>query len=130
MSEIKKEIKDIEKAQAELAKKKQALLDEEKKQKAAKAELEALFKKSGYASPRKLVEALVEHYGLRMGGKKAGSKSGSGTRRPRTRITADLRDKIKADIKAEGSVNAVAKKTGISYLVVSKIHKGAYDKIK
>lgn len=129
MSEISKEIKQIEKREAELAKMKKELLDAAKKQKAAKAELEALVKKSGFESPRKLVEALVEHYGLRLGGKKPGRKPAGG-RRKRTKITPEVRDAVKAEIKNLGSVNAVSKKLGISYLVVAKINKGDYDKVK
>ncbi|MEM8549220.1 MAG: hypothetical protein AAGF10_00365 [Verrucomicrobiota bacterium] len=119
-----KEIKQIEKAEASLAKKKKELVEQAKKEKAAQAKLEALFKQSGFATPKDLVEALIAKYQLRFPRKRTNVSSTG--RRKRTKITPELRDTVKAKLK-KSSMNSVSKEMEISYAVIAKIAKGAYD---
>lgn len=120
------ELKRIAKEEAQLAKQKKALVEQQKAAKAAGAKLDTLCKQSGYASPRELVEALIEKYGLRISRKRA---SGPAGRRKRTKITPQLRDTVKTRLKKE-SMNRVSKDLEISYAVIAKIAKGHYDKLK
>jgi len=124
---VNKELKDIEKKQAALAAKKKQILEAEKAKKQAKADLEAVIKKSGYKSARALALALDELFGLRLGIKKPGRPSGN--RRSRTKVTPELRDAIKKEAAGGVSVNKLSKNHDISYAVVAKIVKGGYDKI-
>jgi len=124
---VNKELKDIEKKQAALAAKKKQILEAEKAKKQAKADLEAVIKKSGYKSARALALALDELFGLRLGIKKPGRPSGN--RRSRTKVTPELRDAIKKEAAGGVSVNKLSKIHDISYAVVAKIVKGGYDKI-
>jgi DNA invertase Pin-like site-specific DNA recombinase len=83
-------------------------------------------KQSGL-EPRDLVFALVDKFGVRLAGRRKGSKRG---RRRRTKITAELRDAVKKALKGGASMNATSKHFGISYAVVVKMNKGHYDKLK
>lgn len=124
---ILQEIKSVEKQEAELAQKKKELLALKKEAEAQEAKLETLVKNSGFKSPRELVEALIEKYGLRLGGRTATEKTGK--RRKRTLVTKELRDLIKKDVQGGISMNAASKKHKVSYIVVAKIMKGGYDKL-
>lgn len=126
--DIKNKLKDLEKAEAKLARQKKELLAAKKDMEAREKKLEALVKESGFKTPKELVEALVEKYNIRLGAKR-GPKPGSGKRRTRTRMTAALRDDIKKEIKEGKSMNAIAKERGISYVVIAKVKKGEYDKL-
>jgi len=128
MAEEAKAIKDIEKQQAKLERDKKKILEDLKKKEQQAQKLEKLVKDSGYASARELVEALIEKYNLKLRGRrKAASTTG---RRKRTKITPELRDEIKKEVKAGSSMNAVSKTRGISYAVIVKVMKGGYDKLK
>ncbi|MGF1485435.1 MAG: hypothetical protein ACFBZ8_13845 [Opitutales bacterium] len=122
----KKQIKDIEKEEERLARKKKDLLEEEKKIQAENAKLDTLIDKSGFKTPKGLVEAIIARYNVKLSPR---TKSGA-TRRKRTKITAQLRDSIKKAVKAGSSMNQVSKDFQISYAVVAKIMKGEYDKLK
>lgn len=130
MANITKKLKDIEKQEAALALAKKALLEKEKQEKAAVAELETLVKKSSFESPKALVEALINHFNIRLSGKKPGRPASKKARRTRTTVTAQVRDAVKAELAKGNSVNAVSKSQGISYPVVANISKGKYDKLK
>lgn len=124
---IKKQLKVIEKSEALLARKKKALMEQEKQQKAIDSKLESLVKQSGFKTPKELVEALVLKYGIRL----SATRTASGKmRRRRTKITAQLRDEIRKQVKDGKSMNAVSKEKSISYAVVAKICNGAYDHLK
>ena len=126
---ISQELKTIEKEEARLAKMKKSLLAKKKEEEAEAAKLDTLVKNSGYATPKALVEALIEKYGIRLTAKR-GPKPGATRKRTRTKVTKELRDAIKKDVKGGVSMNAASKTHNISYVVVSKIMKGAYDKLK
>ncbi|MGE9294402.1 MAG: hypothetical protein ACQKBW_12370 [Puniceicoccales bacterium] len=126
---IDNELKRIEKAEQNLAKQKKKLIDQQKKDKAAQAKLETLVKQSGFATPKELVEALIEKYNLRLHRRRTTTGSTPTGRRKRTKITPELRDEVKTKLKSE-SMNKVSKDMQISYAVIAKIAKGAYDKIK
>ncbi len=119
---IKRQLKHIEKAQADLAEKKRLLMDQEKELARLNTKLEELFKQSGYSSPKDLIEALAKKYRI-----KSYLPAPLRKRRKRTRITAELRDTIRRDIESGTSMNAVSKQYIISYAVVVKIMRGAYD---
>ncbi|MBC2596296.1 hypothetical protein H5P28_18675 [Ruficoccus amylovorans] len=125
---IHNELKRIEKAEQTLAKQKKKLIEQQKKEKAAHAKLETVVKQSGFDTPKELVEALIEKYGIRLHRRRAAAAAPSG-RRKRTKITPELRDEVKAKLK-EHSMNKVSKDMEISYAVIAKIAKGAYDKAK
>ncbi len=50
-------------------------------------------------------------------------------RRKRTKVTAELRDQVRAKVKGGLSKNKASQEFGISYLVVNKIMDGQYDKL-
>lgn len=123
---IDSELKTIEKEEAKLAKRKNDLLSKKKEEEALQAKLENLVKTSGFSSAKDLVEALIEKYNLRVGKRGPAAK---GKRRTRTKVTKQLRDAIKKEVKSGTSMNAASKKFEVSYVVVSKIMKGGYDKL-
>ncbi len=125
---IDNELKRIEKAAENLAKQKKKLIEQKKKEKAAHAKLDAVVKQSGFDTPKELVEALIEKYNIRLHRRRAAAATPSG-RRKRTKITPELRDQVKAKLK-DSSMNKVSKEMEISYAVIAKIAKGAYDKAK
>lgn len=124
MNSIEKKLRELENEEKRLAEKKQQLIVEQKQIQEKHKKLESLFKSSGYATPKELVEDLVGKYGLRMG-----SGGSSETKRTRTRITAELRDAVKKDIAAGNTKVAASKMHAISYVVVGKIAKGDYDNL-
>jgi hypothetical protein len=127
---IDNELKRIEKAEQSLAKQKKKLMEQQKKDKAAQAKLDAIVKQSGFESPKELVEALIEKYNIRLHRRRAAAAAATPTgRRKRTKITPELRDTVKAKLK-ESSMNKVSKELEISYAVIAKIAKGGYDKVK
>lgn len=124
---IKTELKSIEKEEARLARKKEELLTKQKEEEALQARLESMVKTSEFDSPKSLVEALIDKYNIKLTKKSTG---GAKKRRSRTKVTKELRDAIKKEVKSGTSMNAASKKFEVSYVVVSKIMKGAYDKLK
>lgn len=130
--EIADELKALEAEKKALAAREKELKELAKEQKAAAQKLEQLFKSSDYETPKALVEALIEHFSITFRGRKKGSvkkKADGAPRRRRTKVTAELRDAIKAEVEGGASMNQVAKAREISYSVVSKICKGEYDAI-
>lgn len=127
MSTIEEALKQIEKEQTRLEEQRKALeLQLKEKEKEAK-KLEELFQRSGFATPRALVTALAEKYNLRLGGGSTASAPGGKTRRKRTKVTGELRDKVRARVQEGLSKNKASQEFGISYLVVNKIMAGSYD---
>ncbi len=124
---LKEEIKQIEKEEARLARKKEALEVKMKKEAELDKKLDDLFKKSGFKTPRALIKALMNKYGVRVN---ATAASNGNRTRKRTKITPELRDEIKKKVKGGQSMNSVSKEYSISYAVISKIAKGNYDKLK
>ena len=126
-TDVKKEIKQIEKAEQRLAQQKKKLLDAEKKAAENSQKLEKLFQQSGYSTPKEFIDALVEKYGVRVAARKKSAKTG---RRKRTKVTPELRDNIKKHVKGGASMNQASKDFELSYAVVAKIMRGDYDKLK
>jgi hypothetical protein len=123
---IKSELRSLERERARLMKREKSLLEQSRAQKDLASKLETLVKGSGLAV-RDLVFALVEHFGVRLAGRRKGQK---GRRRRRTKITAELRDAVKKAVKGGASMNRTSKEFGISYAVVVKMIRGHYDKVK
>ncbi len=127
MNKLKDQIRKIEKEEARLARKKKAISEKMKRATELDKKLDQIVKNSGFKNARELIKALSERFNVRMGAK--GTAAG-GSRRKRTRMTPELRDDIKKDLKAGTSMNATSKKFNISYAVVVKVKNGAYDKLK
>jgi len=136
-----KEIKELERMANRIAKKKQRLEAQMKEEKETAKWYDQVLKESGFKRPRDFIKALMGHFGLRTvstngSGKGRGpgrppkaESSGGTSRRKRTRITPEIRDKVKGMLEEGTSKNAASKQTGISYIVVKKIEDGAYDKL-
>jgi len=118
------ELKRIEKEEARLARRKKTLAAKLEQNAEEDAKLESIFQNSGYKTPKALIKALSFKYGVAAAAGDELVKT-----RKRTRITAELRDSIKAEVNSGTSMNAASKKFGISYAVVTKIMKGDYDKL-
>lgn len=140
------ELKELEKLAGRIAKKKAKLEAQVKAEKETSKWYDQVLKESGFKRPKDFVKALMEHFGMRTvslakarrkpgrpaktAAKPKGKAKAAGTvRRKRTKITADLRDKVKASLEKGVSKNAAAKSFGISYPIVKKIGDGAYDAI-
>lgn len=134
---ITRQLKIIEKQKKQLQQQEKQLREQAKADKAREQKLEQLVKESGFANPKELVLALIEKYKVSLRGRRKGSaKTATASRaaksdqkRTRTRITPELRDDIKKQYSAGTTMNAIAKERKISYVVISKICKGHYDKI-
>ncbi len=129
MSEIQNALKELEKKQAQLLEQRKALELQLKEKEKEDKKLEELFQKSGFATPRSLIAALMDKYNVRTVPTAASPAALKG-RRKRTKVTAELRDKVRAAVKGGVSKNQATKDFSISYLVVNKIMDGAYDKLK
>lgn len=116
------EYKQLEKEEAKIAKRKQALAEKIQQEKTEDSRLEEVFNNSGFPTPRALVKALMVKYGVKVTGSVANGKP-----RKRTKITGELRDAIKREVEEGRSKNSVSKSYEISYAVVSKIVNGDYD---
>lgn len=134
ISELQEELKQLEKEEARLAKEKEKLNARIKESKEQDKKLDDLYKKSGYATPRALIKALMGKFNVRSVGRAAAVKSSGASastgKRKRTKVTPELRDAIKKDLKAGASKNSIHNSYEISYAVVTKIANGAYDKVK
>ena len=137
------EIKQLEKLEKRIAKKKAQLEAQLKAEQETAKWYDQVLKESGYKRPRDLLKAIMEHFGIRSVSlvKKAG-KRGPGRprksatkaaakagRRKRTKVTAAVRDEVQAALGKGISKNAAARKFGISYIVIKKIEDGSYDKL-
>ncbi len=120
------ELKRIEQEKKNLQKRKQQLLEQKKKRKAALSKLNSLVKQSGFDTPKALVEALIETYDIRL---HQGRDTAPAKRRKHTRMTPELRNRIKVMLKAQ-SMSRVSKELQISYAVIAKVANGAYNKLK
>ncbi|HCR36805.1 MAG TPA: hypothetical protein DIU37_01500 [Opitutae bacterium] len=123
--DIKKELKYIERVEARLAKKKEDLIEQEKRLQEADSKLDFLFRESGYATPKEFVEALILKFKIKL------TPSGRLVkRRKRTKITAELRDSIAKNLANGMSMNAASKYYNVSYAVVVKVKKGQYNHVR
>lgn len=131
--EIADQLKALEAQKKALAEREKELKELAKEQKAAAQKLDQVVKSSEYASPKALVEALIEQYGITFRGRRKGStskkKASGAPRRRRTKVTPELRDEVKAEVANGTSMNQVAKNREISYSVISKICSGTYDQL-
>lgn len=118
------ELKQLEKQEARIAKRKQALAARLQKAQVQDKKLDELVKKSGFDNPRALVKALMAKYNIKV----SATPGAKGKKvRTRTKITPELRDKIKKEVERNGSKNSVSKEMNISYAVISKVINGDYD---
>ncbi len=122
---ISAQLRQLERTGTRIAVLKKRLLDEARIRKTVASRLECLVRASGL-EPRDLVFALVDHYKIRL----AGRRKNQNRRRRRTTITAELRDAVKNKVNGGVSMNRTAKEFGISYAVVIKMMRGHYDRLK
>lgn len=128
IQDITSEIRRLEQESAKLEKQKTDLLKKQDQQEKELKKLDNLVDKSGYGSAKQLIEALMTRFKISPSqlSKKASS---SPTGRTRTTVTADLRDKISADLASGMSKTAIGEKYGISYLVIRGVETGKYKKL-
>lgn len=134
------ELKQIEKELQKMERRK-AKLEEQLKMDAETTQwFNEIYAESECKTPMAFLKALMEHFGIRLvklasgkgPGRPAKAKSeGSGRRgrKPRTLITPEIVEQVKAALKTD-SMNKVAKAFKISNPTIRKIKDGAYDKKK
>ena len=137
-----KELKELEKLANRIAKKKARLEAQVQAEKETAKWYDQVLKESGFKRPRDFVKALMGHFNIRT---VSLAKTGRGPGRPpktakkpqarttgrrkRTKVTAELRDKVLGYLEKGNSKNAAARHFGISYIVIKKIEDGAYAKL-
>ncbi len=124
--DIDKELKRIAQEKKNLQKQRQQLLEQKRTRKAALSKLSTLVKQSGFETPKALMEALIEMYGIELN---RGRSAAPAKQRKHTKMTAELRDQIRAMLN-DRSMNQVSKELQISYAVIAKVSNGAYDKLQ
>lgn len=136
------ELKQLERLQKQIAKKKQRLEDQLKAEQQSAKWYDQVLKESAFKRPKDFVKALMAHFGIRT---VTLSKTGRGPGRPakaagpkkarpavkrkRVRVDAEVRDAVKEALAGGLSKNAAAKQFGISNPVIKKIADGAYDSL-
>jgi malate synthase len=137
------EIKKLERQASQIAKKKKQLEEQVQAEKELSKWYDQVLKESGFKRPRDFIKAAMQHFGIRKvslaktsgaaaggGAAKAASKSsGSVAKRSRTKVTASLRDDVKAALSKGETKNSIKERFGISYPVVKKIADGGYDSL-
>jgi hypothetical protein len=118
------ELREIEKEQARLEARRKRLETKAAEDAGLKAKVDVFAAENGYTDGKALAKKLADMFGV----VDSGVATPSG-RRKRTKITAELRDAIKAEVSSGKAKNAVSKDRQISYIVIDKIIKGAYDHI-
>ncbi|NLE06959.1 MAG: hypothetical protein GX638_19440 [Crenarchaeota archaeon] len=124
MNEINKQLKDLENQLSKLEERRQKLLLAQQEAEERRAKLDDLIKNSGYPDAKSLVEDLINKFGIRVSGGEAAEKSG---RKPRIEMSAQIRDAIRTDLATNMKKSKIAKKHFVSYAVVTKVEKGAYN---
>ena len=112
------QLREIEKERKKLATKEKRLQARAQKDAGLKARAETFATENGYRTGKALAKALADIYGV------GGGTSG---RRTRTKVTAELRDAIRAEAESGKAKNRISKERGISYIVIDKIVKGGYN---
>lgn len=102
-----------------------ALIEKSKLLEVEGERLDALFKQSGYSTPRALINALIVRYRVQ-----PSINDPEMGRRRHIRVTEALRDLIKADIRGGMTMAKASRHHRLSYAVVSRIAKGMYDDMK
>jgi len=116
------EIREIEKEQARLEARRRRLESKAAADAGLQAKVDVFAAENGFSDGKAFAKKVADIYGVI----DSGSTTPSG-RRKRTKITAELRDTIKAEVSSGKAKNAVSKDRQISYIVIDKIIKGAYD---
>ncbi|MBC2602366.1 hypothetical protein [Puniceicoccus vermicola] len=123
--DISSEIRRLEQEAAKLEKQKAELLKKQEEQEKELKKLDSLVADSGFDSAKQLIEALMVRFKIapsQLNKKSASISSG----RTRTTVTAELRDKISADLASGMSKTAIGEKYNVSYLVVRGVETGKY----
>lgn len=121
------EIKRLEAETAKLEKQKAELLRKQEEEEQRLKQLDQIVENSGFESAKQLIEALMARYRISPSQLSRKGTAGGGSGRTRTKVTADLRDRIRADLATGMSKTAVGAKHGVSYLVVRGVETGKYD---
>lgn len=127
------QLKELEREQQRLAKLKETL-EKDLKEAAEQAKWYVqVLKESGMNSPRQLIKEMMRHFNIRSislkesGDAPVAAKASSGGRRRRSKVTPDLRDKIKAALAKKVSKKQIALDYKVSYPVVKNVEDGKYD---
>jgi hypothetical protein len=125
-----RELAELERQAEQLKERRLALEKAAEEELARQEKLDALLKtENPYPTPRALVLGLIERFDIApesLGGKDSESlKSGQG----RVRMTAELRDRIKAEKDNHKTLTSLQKAFGLSYPVVKGVLDGKYDKL-
>ncbi|NBD37964.1 MAG: hypothetical protein GVY10_05285 [Verrucomicrobia bacterium] len=137
------EIKKLERQANQIAKKKKLLEEQVQAEKELSKWYDQVLKESGFKRPRDFIKAAMQHFGIRKvslakagssgpasgSAKTSGKSTASGAKRSRTKVTASLRDDVKAALSKGETKNSVKERFGISYPVVKKIADGGYDSL-
>jgi hypothetical protein len=118
------ELREIEKEQARLEARRKRLETKAAEDEGLRSKVEAFATENGFSDGKALAKKLGDIFGLA----DAGGASPAG-RRKRTKVSAQLRDMVKAEVSAGKAKNAVSKERQISYIVIDKIVKGFYDNL-
>lgn len=124
------DIKRLERREAEIKAEKELLLNKLREEEEERQWLKDTAKAGEYSSPKEMAETIFRLFNIAPSVKRSSRKTTRTGRRTRTRVTPELRDEIKAQIAGGKSKNQISKERGISYMVISKIEKGHYDKKK
>jgi hypothetical protein len=116
------QLRDLDKEEKKIALKRKRLQAKASKDEGLKSKVEQFATEAGYRNGKALTKALVDIYGV-------GGSGATGTRRTRTKVTAELRDAIKSEAAGGKAKNRISKERSISYIVVDKIIKGGYDQL-
>lgn len=118
------ELREIQKEQARLEARKKRLESKAAADEGLRAKIEALATENGFSDGKAFAKKIGDIFGVI----DTGATSPTG-RRKRTKVTAELRDAVKAEVGSGKAKNAVSKERQISYIVIDKIVKGAYDNL-
>lgn len=121
---IEQELRELEKRQALLERQKEQLLAAAQEQEKSKNEILGFIEHHGFGGPQGLADKLVEFFGVR-----ASEPRRQINRRPRVRVTREMRDQVKGMLAAGEKRRQVATKLGVSYQTITNIHKGDYDQL-
>jgi hypothetical protein len=121
------ELKELEKLATKIAKKKAKLEQQLAADKEQAKWYDEMLKESGFKSPRALLKAMMEHFGIRTVSlvKAKGNRGPGRPPKAAAKAPATKRKRTKVGL----SKNAASRKFGISYVVIKKIVDGGYDKL-
>lgn len=127
---VENELQQLQLELEKLEERKKALILKQEEAATRIKKLEDIIEASGLGSAQALAEALIEAFDITISkAKPSPAKEGERKRRPRTKVTVELRDRVKSSIAEGYSKNKIAQSLEISYPVITKIIAGEYDNL-